>query len=516
MQKAVTIGTRGSKLALWQANFTKDKLEAAGYNVTINVIKTRGDKIQHLSFDKIEGKGFFTKEIEDALLNNDVDLAVHSCKDLPTESPDGLTIAAYSARAAAQDVLLIRSQGHDNRKFLEMIENPIVGTSSARRKAQLIALRSDVDIKDIRGNVPTRINKLREGQFDAILLAAAGLDRLKLDTSDLIRIDLDPIMFVPAPAQGILAYQIRSNDDRMMEIVKILNDEPSKSIIDIERNVLNKFQGGCQMPLGVYAIQNDGKQHCWVSEAESSDTLPKRMKFDINENVSADSIVNAFRNYVPKSVFITKNLHADSYFKNILESASCQVSGNSFLSFNAEYFNTDIQHFDWIFFASKNGVKFFFDKVKELPKSIKIAAINKGSAQAIKALGYTLDFIGEGGSLEQIANDFDNTEGKKALFVRAKVSNRSIQSKLSYKIIEDLVVYDNFANAEIEKRVEDILVFTSPMNVEGYFSKHKLQAHQKLVAIGPSSEKAINNFGYNCKTAFEPTMWSILDEVFTL
>ncbi|MEZ5023476.1 MAG: hydroxymethylbilane synthase [Chitinophagales bacterium] len=174
MDNKVIIGTRGSKLALWQAYFTKDKLEAAGYEVTINIIKTRGDQIQHLSFDKLEGKGFFTKEIEEALLNKEVDLAVHSCKDLPTESPEGLTLTAYSARAAAHDVLLIRKEGHDGKLELELKANAVVGTSSARRKAQIMSFRPDIELKDIRGNVPTRINKLREGQFDAILLAAAG------------------------------------------------------------------------------------------------------------------------------------------------------------------------------------------------------------------------------------------------------------------------------------------------------------------------------------------------------
>ncbi|MCB0503584.1 MAG: hydroxymethylbilane synthase, partial [Bacteroidetes bacterium] len=169
MDNKVIIGTRGSELALWQANFTKHKLETAGYEVEIHIIKTRGDKIQHLSFDKIEGKGFFTKEIEDALLNKEIDLAVHSCKDLPTESPEGLTIAAYSARAAAQDVLLIRNEGHNDRLPLELKEGAIVGTSSARRKAQIKSFRTDISLKDIRGNVPTRINKLKEGQFDAIL-----------------------------------------------------------------------------------------------------------------------------------------------------------------------------------------------------------------------------------------------------------------------------------------------------------------------------------------------------------
>ncbi|MEZ5007584.1 MAG: hydroxymethylbilane synthase [Chitinophagales bacterium] len=515
MDNKVIIGTRGSKLALWQAYFTKDKLEAAGYEVTINIIKTRGDQIQHLSFDKLEGKGFFTKEIEEALLNIEVDLAVHSCKDLPTESPEGLTLTAYSARAAAHDVLLIRKEGHDGKLELELKANAVVGTSSARRKAQIMSFRPDIELKDIRGNVPTRINKLREGQFDAILLAAAGLNRLELDTSDLVRIDFNPTMFVPASAQGILAYQIRTDDERMAKIASVLDDEDSQDIINIERKILNAFQGGCQIPLGVYAKKENGIFNCWVSEAKSWDQMPVRMRFTFESKIDAPAIVQKFINLTSKSVFISKNIGSNDYFKRSLEASQYQVVGESFIDFKALPFQTDLTKYDWIFFCSKNGVKYFFDQVQTLPKSLKIAAINKGSAQVLKALGHTVDFIGEGGSLEEIAKQFDQAEGEKALIIRAKISNRSIQKNVQIKKVEDLIVYDNFIQSEIAERNEDVLVFTSPMNVEGYFSKHPLKENQTIVSIGPTTSKKIKSYGYAAKEAYEPTMWALVDEVFS-
>lgn len=250
--KKIIIGSRGSDLALWQANFVKDELQKLGQEVEIKVISTQGDRIQHLSFDKMEGKGFFTKEIEAALLDKSIDLAVHSHKDLETTSPEGLVIAAVSYREDPSELLLIRNASIDNNEVFGIKKNPIIGTSSARRKSQLITFRDDFEIKDLRGNVGTRINKLREGQYDAIVLAMAGVKRLDLDLSDLSISTLDPTLFVPCPAQGVLGLQIREEDTDLAEILKKINDEEVEKRIGIERGVLRNLDGGCQLPLGIY------------------------------------------------------------------------------------------------------------------------------------------------------------------------------------------------------------------------------------------------------------------------
>ncbi len=256
--KNIVIGSRGSDLALWQANHVKDQLEAAGHGATIKIISTQGDRIQHLSFDKMEGKGFFTKEIEAALLDDSIDLAVHSHKDLETTSPEGLIIAAVSERESPAELLLIRQDSLDEEQPLGIKENPVIGTSSARRKSQLITFRDDLTIKDLRGNVPTRINKLREGQYDAIVLALAGVKRLELELSDLVTTTLDPTVFVPAPAQGVLGLQIRETDTELQKILAEINVEAVQHQIGIERQVLKLLHGGCQMPLGVYCTpEND-------------------------------------------------------------------------------------------------------------------------------------------------------------------------------------------------------------------------------------------------------------------
>jgi len=250
--KTITIGTRGSNLALWQANYIKSQLDAIGQNVEIQVIKTKGDRIQDLSFDKMEGKGFFTKEIEVSLLNHDIDLAVHSHKDLETTPPEGLMISAVSSRGNPCELLLIREEMHDADALWELKKEAVVGTSAARRKSQLLALRLDVEIKDLRGNVTTRIEKLRAGEYDAILLAKAGVERLNLDLSDLVTVDLTPDEFVPAPAQGVLALQIRTNDTELHQVLQSINDAQIQKHVELERKVLRLMDGGCQLPLGVY------------------------------------------------------------------------------------------------------------------------------------------------------------------------------------------------------------------------------------------------------------------------
>ena len=257
--RPLIIGTRGSALALWQARHIAERLLALGQPTELRIIKTSGDRIQDLAFDKMEGKGFFTKELEAELLAGTIDLAVHSCKDLETNEPAGLTIAAYPGRAACTELLLVRPEAMDHTRALELKPSAIVGTSSARRKAQLKQLRPDVRIQDLRGNVPTRVEKLRSGRYDAILLAKAGLDRLGLDLGGLHVLELDPRVFIPAPAQGALAIQTRREDAITRAVVEQLNEPFASRTAVLERRVLNAFHGGCQVPLGVHVQHTEGR-----------------------------------------------------------------------------------------------------------------------------------------------------------------------------------------------------------------------------------------------------------------
>jgi len=257
----VRIGTRGSDLALWQARHVKAALESAGCEVSIHVLKTRGDLIDDVPLQNVEGKAFFTAEIEQALYGGQVDLAVHSHKDLPVESPAGLCIAAGPPRAASQERLLLNPASKDPvAAFVPLAVGSRVGTSSPRRRAQLEALRPDLVVLDLRGNVPTRVGRLREGRYDAIMLAAAGLDRLQLDCSGLESVDLSPEHFVPAPAQGALALQIRVADKELAQLLaRVFQHEPSAQAIHAERSLLALAGGGCNLALGASLSQVEGE-----------------------------------------------------------------------------------------------------------------------------------------------------------------------------------------------------------------------------------------------------------------
>lgn len=251
-------------------------MQALGHEVEIKIIKTQGDIIQHLSFDKLEGKGFFTKELEEKLLDGSIDLAVHSHKDLPTVNPEGLVVAAVSDREDPSDMLLMDKESTDSTRPLQLAENSIIGTSSARRKSQLLSHRPDLKIRDLRGNVPTRINKLRQGEYDAIMLASAGVERLQLDLSEFHVVKLDPRSFIPAPAQGVLGLQIRKADIELAIALAPLHRPMVAASIGVERRILNLFEGGCQMPLGAYCVENKGRLTVKACVADAWDK-PVRM-----------------------------------------------------------------------------------------------------------------------------------------------------------------------------------------------------------------------------------------------
>jgi len=255
------IGTRGSDLALWQARrvaaMLQERLDSAAELV---VISTKGDRIQNVSFHKMEGKGFFTKELQQALLDERVDLVVHSLKDLPTEEPEGLGIAAVPERTTAADLLIARKNilRPTPAAPLGLPEGARLGTSSLRRAAQALALQPALRIQALRGNVPTRIRKLREGQYDAILLAAAGVGRLQLDMDGLDVRMLPPEVMLSAPGQGALAIEARNGDPRT-EGLAVLHDPGVARLVRAERHLLGLMGGGCHLPLGCLATpEEDG------------------------------------------------------------------------------------------------------------------------------------------------------------------------------------------------------------------------------------------------------------------
>lgn len=256
MKQTITIGTRGSQLALWQAEYVRKRLnrQFPDLGVELQIIKTTGDAIQERSLVGL-GKGVFTKEIEIALLDGTIDLAVHSMKDLPTDLPDGLGIAAIPAREDPRDVLVTQSGLGLNK----LPKGAKIGTTSPRRKSQLLHLRSDLQVVNVRGNLDTRLRKLHETELDGVILAAAGIKRLI--GQEIITEYLEISRMVPAPGQGALGIEAREDDLEIGALLSAINDSRSETEVLAERAVLRGLGGGCQVPIGAYSELKDDTLH---------------------------------------------------------------------------------------------------------------------------------------------------------------------------------------------------------------------------------------------------------------
>jgi len=257
----VVIGTRGSKLALWQAEWVRSELRKLnpGLEIELNKIKTTGDKILDVPLAKVGGKGLFVKEIEEALLRGEADLAVHSMKDVPTEFPEGLYLAVICEREDPRDAFI--SQVRDGKprfaKFMDLPQGATVGTSSLRRACQLLNIRPDIKIAQLRGNLETRFRKLDEGQFDAMILAAAGVKRLGWQAR--ITEVIEPKISLPAIGQGAVGIECRTDDEFINKLIAPLNHNETSICVRAERALLRKLEGGCQVPIAAHAVIRDNR-----------------------------------------------------------------------------------------------------------------------------------------------------------------------------------------------------------------------------------------------------------------
>ena len=495
MQRKITIATRGSELALWQAHFVQSELRKIGVDSELLILKTQGDKIQHLSLDKLEGKGFFTKEIEDALLNKQADLAVHSHKDLPTESPEGLVIAAVSYREDPRELILIRKESYDRKRKFGYKENARVGTSSARRQSQLLAFRPDTQLLDLRGNVPTRIQKLRDGNYDAIMLASAGVERLGIDLSEFEVIQPDATEFVPAPAQGVLALQTRDNDHELIAALQALHHDEVQQCIAVERKILNLFHGGCHMPLGAYCVMEEDTFKIRVAMAETAES-PLRVLYAETQHgeAVAEKIVQRLQAIQPARVFLSRDVRAHDPFKMILERNGFTVHGRSMIETRVVPIAKVPDH-DWLFFSSKHAVKYFVQQHQVKPGT-KIAAVGKGTSEELRKHNLRADFIGSGNDTRLIAKQFGAVAGRSAvLFPQAKGSVRTVQQQLPTVQVINLVVYETIDRTAEPVEDADILVFTSPSNVDAFCVHNKITKQHKVVAMGHATGNTLKEKG---------------------
>ena len=485
MKSAIVIGTRGSDLALWQAHYTQKQLTNLGYKVLIKVIKTKGDVIQDLSFDKTEGKGFFTKELEEALLSREIDIAVHSHKDLPTTMHEMLSIAAVSYRANPQDVMIIHHTAVDTSELWDLKYKAKVGTSSSRRTQQLRLWREDIICHDLRGNVPTRIQKLRNAEYDAIILAAAGIERLQIAMNDMHIITLPIPYIVPAASQGVLAYQIHKNNVTLHNILSKLNHIDVQNCIAIERKILHQLEGGCQLAIGVNTdyIQNQYHTTAYLFK----DGMHRRATFKgQNKNDHEEAILKQLLQPISnKTIFISRDICPDSIFNKVIRA---KVLAQSLIDFRPIAF--DIPHnFTAIFFTSKNCVNFYYQKIKLIAPQIKIYAAGNGTRMLIKKLFNLIQDIYLWNEVA-INNEI-------IIFPIATHSLNTFQDKLvSTNQVINIKVYNNTPKLKMTLPKHDIAMITSPMNAQVYAT---LQSNKKnaIVASGDTTAATLRQLGFD-------------------
>jgi len=492
----IVIGTRGSDLALWQARYVAELLKSIAIEPHIQIIKTKGDNIQHLGFDKIEGKGFFTSELEEALLTGTIDLAVHSYKDLPTTQPEGLLVAAVTERASPLDVLVIRKERKDALLRFGLPKNATVGTSSARRKSQMLWLRPDIVVEDLRGNVPTRMARLLEKKYDAIVLAKAGIDRLNLRHQDLEYLELPPLYMVPAPAQGALALQTRSDHKTLVNALQKIHRPEVAIRIEAEREMLTYFDGGCQLPLGSFCTKENEQYALTVSYSSNKEKFPVRVKVSgtlVNE--LAGKAFALIQRIKASQVFITAD--AGRY-----DLVTASLKSNDFMVEQASCIETralpkiQLPDAEWIYFSSPAGVKHFATVYPEVMAGKKLACAGSGTTEALANAGIQADYSGDERSPVEAASFFaEKYQPESILLPVSLITRGTARTVLREKArVFEWPLYETLPKKVRQEKSPDILVITSPSQAASYFSQYPYAGVCKYIALGKSTAEAMLPF----------------------
>ena len=501
----VRIGTRGSDLALWQAHFVESQL-APETEVEIVIIKTRGDAIQDVPLTQVEGKSFFTAEIERALLDGDVDLAVHSHKDMETQAVPGLVIAAVPERGLVDERLLIAKQAHDpSASALPLKAGAKVGTSAPRRQAQLLALRGDLLVQTLRGNVPTRVKRLREGRYDAIVLAAAGLSRLEIDTAGLVVVPLPVKHFVPSPAQGALALQVRGdNSDLIALCQKLFHHEPTALAVNAERSMLARAGGGCHLPLGalVRPAETTPAWEAIVFMGADHPTMGSPDRWGHGTGSTAQDAVDEAWTSVTSgqptlagplaglSVTLVGATAGDSLLGQRIEQAGAAVSHEQVLSFQSVRAPdlpaklARLSPGDVVAVTSREAARRLSGQ--RVPAGVVVAAVGPGTAHALSTEGLNAHIVGRGGAAA-LASLIDVPEGGRVLFPCAEDSRPELPDALAARgiAIERVPVYRTVSQAIGDTISDsDVVIYMSPSAVASSVSLGRVDPSARLLRVG--------------------------------
>ncbi len=551
-RRHLVIGTRTSRLAMWQSEFVAGLLLAAWPQLTYELrpFQTKGDRTLDRPLPQIGGKGLFTAELEQALLDNEIDLAVHSLKDLPVHGPPGLTIGAIPQREEAGDALI--SRGDVTLKALR--PGAIVGTSSLRRGAQILALRPDLGIEPMRGNVETRIGKVEQGQYDAAILACAGINRLGLATHLAARLPMDEML--PAPGQGALAVQCRAGDGAILELLQAIDHAPTRAATSAERHFLQALGGGCSAPIAAYAAHYDGllAMEGLVAAPDGSRVIrvsghgsqPMALAERLADEARArgagqilEGHAAAPQEHAPKPldglrVVVTRSKQQAAHFAARLR----QLGAIPILfptieiepladTRRLDQAIASLPSYDWVIFTSVNGVKLFGQRLEalsagsELFEGIQVAAIGPATAAALREIGVAVHFVPGEFVAERIAEGLGNVAGKRILLPRAQQARAELVHLLRWNgaLVDEIATYRTLpgapdASALAQLASADVVTFTSASTVEhfvtlvgGRAQAAKLLSSAAVACIGPITAANISALGV--EPQFVPAEYTI-------
>jgi hydroxymethylbilane synthase len=559
------VGTRKSALALWQTDWVIERLHAAwpGVACVVQPFLTEGDRTQaqNKPLPEIGGKGLFTQELEEALRNGDIDLAVHSLKDLPVEEPPGVTIGAIPTRADVRDGLVARNGW----TLATLPHGSVVGTSSTRRAAQLLAARPDLVIRPIRGNVETRIKKVLNGDYDATVLALAGLNRLNLahHVTDLLSLEI----MLPAPGQGALAIQCRSDDEAVRSLLEPLEDATVRAAVNAERGFLSRLGGGCSAPVAAYATPVDGETRCLSMEAlvaspdgqhlvrvcgqGRADELAERLAAEALAQGAADLLVRVPAPVAVKPqplagrrIVLTRPEDQSQDLAQQLEQLGAQplilpviriVPRMDLQPLDRAV--AELDAFDWIVLTSVNAVTIFGERWRAMNRQSngdhrwQVAAVGPATADALRTFGIDPALVPAIYRAEEIVAGLGDVAGRRILVPQASAARPALVEQLTAQGAEVTVipVYDTVpaelsegALAELAQGVDAVL-FTSGSTVRNFVNAvrpHPAAFAQvqkaALICIGPVTAEAVQEAGLPTPViADEATTASLVQRVRT-
>jgi hydroxymethylbilane synthase len=511
----VRLGTRGSDLALWQAHHVAGRL-ACEAEVEIIVLKTKGDRIDDVPLSGVEGKAFFTAEIEQALLDRRVDLAVHSHKDLATENPAGLTVVAVPERGPTAEKLLVAPAAWDpDAPLLPVRQGASLGTSSPRRAEQVRALRPDLSVVSLRGNVPTRVRRLREGRFDAILLAAAGVERLALDLTGLQAVTLPTDLLVPAPAQGALALQVREGEEQLVALLRRhLHDPATQAAVDAERSLLAAAGGGCSLPLGAlirphgegYRMQaflgadhpEPGHAPRWViadgaTPVEAAQAAMDRLRR--RESTGAGPLAG-----VRVALIGSADHEHGSSLGERLSALGASVRHEAVIAFEdveapeLGSLLAALRPGDAVAVTSREAARRLSGR--SVPPGVTVAAVGASTARALEQSGWATDVVGAGGAAE-LADRLPVESGARVLFPCAETPRPDLAEALGRRgvRVEPVVLYRTVSlEAPALSADVDVRIYMSPSAVAATQRIEQEPAPLRL-ALGRSTAAALAEAG---------------------